>query len=236
MTTRFEPAPRSAATALARDPVSRRRFFALGGGTSAAAFLAACGSSDDTTSSTSSTAASTGTDDMASQFGEGDLGIVNYALTLEYLETAVLQRRRESGLFKGDDLALIKTSPTPSSSTSTRSPRRRRSSADAGREAEGRVPAQGRDRGPEAGRDRREPRRRGLPRPGRRTSSARTILAAALVDPLGRGPPRRRAQRRSPARSRPPTAPSPRRRHAEVLDAGPAVPRSRPADRRKEAT
>lgn len=89
-----------------RDPVSRRRFFALGGGTSAAAFLAACGGNDDTTSSTSSTAAST--DDTASQFGEGDLGIVNYALTLEYLETAFYADAARSGLFKGDDLALIK--------------------------------------------------------------------------------------------------------------------------------
>ena len=71
-------------------------------------FLAACGGSDDTTSSTSSTAASTGTDDVASQFGEGDLGIVNYALTLEYLETAFYNDVAKSGLFKGDDLALIK--------------------------------------------------------------------------------------------------------------------------------
>jgi rubrerythrin len=91
---------------VARDPVSRRRFFALGGGTSAAAFLAACGGGDDTTSSTSSMAS---TDEgTASQFGEGDLGIVNYALTLEYLETAFYNDAAKSGLFKGDDLALIK--------------------------------------------------------------------------------------------------------------------------------
>ena len=45
---------------------------------------------------------------MASQFGEGDLGIVNYALTLEYLETAFYNDVAKSGLFKGDDLALIK--------------------------------------------------------------------------------------------------------------------------------
>src|SRR4051794_4077045 len=90
---------------IARDPVSRRRFFALGGGTSAAAFLAACGGNDDTsTTSTSSTA----DQDTASQFGEGDLGIVNYALTLEYLETAFYNDVAKSGLFKGDDLALIK--------------------------------------------------------------------------------------------------------------------------------
>ena len=45
---------------------------------------------------------------MASQFGEGDLGIVNYALTLEYLETASTTTPPKSGLFKGEDLALIK--------------------------------------------------------------------------------------------------------------------------------
>jgi hypothetical protein len=61
----------------------------------------------------SSTAASSSTttamdSDMASQFGEGDLGIVNYALTLEYLEAAFYADVAKSGLFKGDDLALIK--------------------------------------------------------------------------------------------------------------------------------
>lgn len=59
----------------------------------------------------SSTAAGSSTtstdDDMAFQFGEGDLGIVNYALTLEYLETAFYNDVAKSGLFKGDDLALI---------------------------------------------------------------------------------------------------------------------------------
>ena len=52
--------------------------------------------------------AAAGGEDMASQFGEGDLGIVNYALTLEYLETAFYNDVAKSGLFKGDDLALIK--------------------------------------------------------------------------------------------------------------------------------
>ncbi len=100
--------PRREASALRRiasDPVSRRRLFAVGGTGAAAAFLAACGSDDET--STSSTAAAGG-EDMASQFGEGDLGIVNYALTLEYLETAFYNDAARSGLFKGDDLALIK--------------------------------------------------------------------------------------------------------------------------------
>ena len=85
--------------------ISRRRFFAVSGGSgAAAAFLAACGDDDETsTPSTTST-----TEDTASQFGAGDLGIVNYALTLEYLETAFYNDVAKSGLFKGDDLALIK--------------------------------------------------------------------------------------------------------------------------------
>jgi len=41
-------------------------------------------------------------------FGKGDLGILNYALTLEYLETAFYQDVIKSGLFKGSDLATIK--------------------------------------------------------------------------------------------------------------------------------
>jgi hypothetical protein len=86
--------------------LSRRRFLAISGGTGAAgALLAACGDDEDT----STTAAGTATDEeMASQFGEGDLGIVNYALTLEYLEAAFYADVARSGLFKGDDLALIK--------------------------------------------------------------------------------------------------------------------------------
>ena len=91
---------------IARDPVSRRRFFAISGGTGAAgALLAACGDDDDM-SSTASTS-TPADDEMASQFGEGDLGIVNYALTLEYLEAAFYADVAKSGLFKGDDQALI---------------------------------------------------------------------------------------------------------------------------------
>src|SRR5262249_25394675 len=89
----------------AGDPVSRRRFLALSGGTGAAgALLAACGGGNSTT--TASTAAA-GSDALA-QFGKGDLGIVNYALTLEYLEAAFYADVIKSGLFKGSDLALIK--------------------------------------------------------------------------------------------------------------------------------
>jgi len=94
--------------------VSRRQLMSMAGGSVAlGAFLAACGSDDDSSSDTSSTG-STGTtsamgeDDSTAQFGEGDLGILNYALTLEYLETAFYADVAKSGLFKGADLATIK--------------------------------------------------------------------------------------------------------------------------------
>jgi hypothetical protein len=103
--------PRSAVRRIAADPVSRRRFFAVSGGTAAsAALLAACGDDEESTgssSTTSTTTSSTGESETA-QFGEGDLGIVNYALTLEYLEAGFYAAVADSGLFKGDDLALIK--------------------------------------------------------------------------------------------------------------------------------
>jgi Ferritin-like domain len=96
------------------DPVSRRKFVALTGGSSAlAAFLAACGGSDDDSTSTSGSATTTATGGAippppADTFGKGDLGILNYALTLEYLETAFYRDVVSSGLFKGDELATIK--------------------------------------------------------------------------------------------------------------------------------
>jgi rubrerythrin len=97
----------SAIARVAKDPVSRRKFMALtGGSAAAAAFLAACGSDDGTT--TTSTAASTGGASETEQFGKGDIGILNYALTLEYLETAFYADVVKSGLFKGADLATIK--------------------------------------------------------------------------------------------------------------------------------
>ena len=98
--------------------VSRRQLMSMAGGSVAlGAFLAACGSDDDSsdTSSTGSTGTTnTGTtspmgeDNSTAMFGEGDLGILNYALTLEYLETAFYADVAKSGLFKGADLATIK--------------------------------------------------------------------------------------------------------------------------------
>jgi len=100
--------PESTISRLAKDPVSRRKFMALtGGSTALAAFLAACGSDSGTTTTTSTAQSGGGTSETA-QFGKGDVGILNYALTLEYLETAFYQDVVKSGLFKGGDLATIK--------------------------------------------------------------------------------------------------------------------------------
>jgi hypothetical protein len=94
--------------------VSRRQLMSMAGGSVAlGAFLAACGS-DDSDSSSDTSVGTTGAnegmpaDDSTAMFGEGDLGILNYALTLEYLETAFYADVVKSGLFKGADLATIK--------------------------------------------------------------------------------------------------------------------------------
>jgi rubrerythrin len=90
-------------------PQSRRKFLAVGGGSTAlAAFLAACGSDSDS-SSTGTTAMSSGSGKSeTAEFGKGDVGILNYALTLEYLETAFYADVVKSGLFKGADLETIR--------------------------------------------------------------------------------------------------------------------------------
>jgi rubrerythrin len=91
-----------------RDPVSRRKFLAVGGGSTAlAAFLAACGDDSGTTTTTSTMGSSGGAGETA-QFGKGDIGILNYALTLEYLETAFYADVVKSGLFKGAELETIR--------------------------------------------------------------------------------------------------------------------------------
>src|SRR4051812_21057807 len=86
-------------------PQSRRKFLAVGGGSTAlAAFLAACGSD----SSSTTTMSSGGGKSETAEFGKGDVGILNYALTLEYLETAFYAEVVKSGLFKGADLETIR--------------------------------------------------------------------------------------------------------------------------------
>jgi Ferritin-like domain len=103
---------------LARDDVERKKFLKMAGkgigagaaATSLAAFIAACGSTSTTSSSMSSAAAASAGTAGAKQSGSsGDLEIVNYALTLEYLESQFYAKVIASGLFKGKDLSVIKT-------------------------------------------------------------------------------------------------------------------------------
>jgi hypothetical protein len=110
--TKTEKSDAVASSAVARavkDPVSRRKFMALTGGSAAmAAFLAACGSDSGTTTGTMATPTKSTGSSETEQFGKGDIGILNYALTLEYLETAFYADVIKSGLFKGAELAAIK--------------------------------------------------------------------------------------------------------------------------------
>ena len=108
---------------LVRDDVERKQFLKsvakrMGSGaaaTSFAAFIAACGSSSSSSSSSASAssapapAASATTPAPASSTASGDLGIVNYALTLEYLESQFYDKVIKSGLFSGKNLSVIKT-------------------------------------------------------------------------------------------------------------------------------
>jgi hypothetical protein len=119
---------------LARDDVERKRFLkmaakGIGGGavaTSLAAFIAACGGSSSSSGSATSGSAGAGSGSSTAASGSGtstgssttsgggsamsgDLAIVNYALTLEYLETQFYAKVAKSGLFKGATLSTLKT-------------------------------------------------------------------------------------------------------------------------------
>lgn len=108
-----EPAPQPAGIVerLARDDVDRKRFLKMAGSAGAASFgaflLAACGSSSSSgKSATTAGAAASTTATTASS--TGDIGILNYALTLEYLETDFYAKVVASGLFNGKVGGLIK--------------------------------------------------------------------------------------------------------------------------------
>jgi rubrerythrin len=106
------PQPAGIVERLARDDVDRKRFLKMAGSAGAASFgafvLAACGSSSSSGKSASTAAASSSTATTASG-ATGDLAILNYALTLEYLETEFYGKVVSSGLFKGKVGGLIKT-------------------------------------------------------------------------------------------------------------------------------
>jgi Ferritin-like domain len=104
---------------LARDDLERKKFLKMAGkrmgaGAAAAglaAFIAACGSSSSSSSTTSSSSseAAGGSSTSSASSGSGDLAIVNYALTLEYLEAQFYANVIKSGLFHGKNLSVIKT-------------------------------------------------------------------------------------------------------------------------------
>jgi rubrerythrin len=83
---------------LVRDDVDRKRFLKMVGGAGAASFgafaVAACGSSGS--SSTRAPAATT-----AASASAGDVAILNYALTLEYLESQFYAKVIAAKLFTG---------------------------------------------------------------------------------------------------------------------------------------
>jgi hypothetical protein len=94
-----------------RRPASRRGFLAGGAAGAAALALAACGSSTEQTTpggSNPNTAAGLGTD----QFGKGDLGIVGYALAIEYLEAEFYARAAASGKLSGQAQTLARAFET----------------------------------------------------------------------------------------------------------------------------
>jgi hypothetical protein len=119
--------PEGAVVQLARDDVERKRFLRMAGKTigagaaasGLAAFIAACGSSSKPSSSaagasgsatgSTSTSASTSASTSSSSGGSGDLAIVNYALTLEYLEAQFYDKVIASHLFSGSTLSTLKT-------------------------------------------------------------------------------------------------------------------------------
>jgi hypothetical protein len=98
---------------LARDDFARKRFLRMAGkgigsaaaASSLAAFITACGSSSS--SNTPGANANAGASGASAPPG-GDLGIVNYALTLEYLESEFYGKVVASGLFSGATLSTLK--------------------------------------------------------------------------------------------------------------------------------
>ncbi|HWF74172.1 MAG TPA: ferritin-like domain-containing protein [Solirubrobacteraceae bacterium] len=112
------PQTRGVVEELVRDDVGRKKFLKAVGTAGAASFgafvLAACGSSSSTTSTATKTATSAPATTTAAaaasvpaSFGAGDVGILNYALTLEYLEAEFYAKVKAAGLFKGAVGSLV---------------------------------------------------------------------------------------------------------------------------------
>jgi hypothetical protein len=124
-TTEREQPHESIVEELARDDVERKKFLRMAGksmggaaaATGLAAFIAACGSSSKpktsaakpSTTKTSSSTSTSKTSTSSSGAASGDAAIVDYALTLEYLEAAFYKKVIASGLFSGSTLSTIKS-------------------------------------------------------------------------------------------------------------------------------
>jgi len=113
--TENETTQSSAVEELAQDPSSRKRFLKAVGGTGAVAALsvlvAACGGNDNGSGSGASTTpadpATTSGTDTGEMNMSGDLDIVNYALTLEYLEAQFYADVIASGVIKDKAIAAV---------------------------------------------------------------------------------------------------------------------------------
>jgi rubrerythrin len=103
------PQPTGIVERLVRDDLDRKRFLKMAGSAGAASFgafvMAACGGSSKTASTAVAPAATSST---ASGDGGGDVAILNYALTLEYIETAFYEKVVAAELFSGKVGGLIK--------------------------------------------------------------------------------------------------------------------------------
>ncbi len=102
------PQPAGIVERLVRDDLDRKRFLKMAGSAGAASFgafvMAACGSSSKTASTVAPAPATT----SSAATGGGDIAILNYALTLEYLETAFYEKVIAAELFSGKVGSLIK--------------------------------------------------------------------------------------------------------------------------------
>jgi hypothetical protein len=107
----------SAVAELARDDLERKKFLRMAGrtmgagaaATGLAAFIAACGGSSKKSSTTAAASATSASSTSSPSAGGDDLAIVNYALTLEYLESQFYRKVIASGLFSGQNLSVIKS-------------------------------------------------------------------------------------------------------------------------------
>ncbi|MHB8577502.1 MAG: ferritin-like domain-containing protein [Dehalococcoidia bacterium] len=92
--------------------MDRKRFLKMAGSGAAASFgafaIAACGSSSKKATTAAAAPATQSSTSSSSSSENGDIAIVNYALTLEYLETAFYEKVVEASLFKGKVGALVK--------------------------------------------------------------------------------------------------------------------------------